>query len=156
MTTIILTDMQRLPPFFLIVSLLVGACSTTSTDFQAWQGKNRVVQGQGGTKKVVDGIDIWTYGEPPQRFQILGIIQDERPGRRRSMADRNEEIVQKAREHGGDGVIMIASESQLTGYYNVGSANTQIYGGSATTFGSGVSIARTRRTATFLVLKYVN
>jgi hypothetical protein len=52
----------------------------TSTDFQSWEGRNSVVEGHGGTRKVVDGMDVWTHGDPPRRFQVLGIIEDERPG----------------------------------------------------------------------------
>jgi hypothetical protein len=39
-----------------------------------------VVQGHGDTRKIVDGMDVWTHGDPPRPFQVLGIIEDERPG----------------------------------------------------------------------------
>jgi hypothetical protein len=39
-----------------------------------------MVQGHGGTRKVVDGMDVWTHGDPPRPFKLLGIIEDERPG----------------------------------------------------------------------------
>ena len=37
-----------------------------------------VREGGYGTRKVVDGVDIWTAGEPPRKYQVLGIINDER------------------------------------------------------------------------------
>ena len=91
--------------------------SCTATDFQAWEGRNSVVEGRSGIKKVVDGMDVWTYGDPPRRFQVLGIIQDERPGGIIPMAQLKHDIVQKARAAGGNAVIFVSSESQLAGYY---------------------------------------
>ena len=58
--------------------LILAGCSTT--DFQTWEGHDSVIEGHGGTKKIVDGMDVWTNGDPPRRFRILGIIDDERPG----------------------------------------------------------------------------
>lgn len=140
------------------IAVIVAALALTgcaSTDYQAWEGRNSVVEGRGGTKKVVDGMDVWTNGDPPRRFQLLGIIDDERPGGIVPMAELKHDIVNKAREHGGDAVIVIASSSQLAGYYTAGSINTQVIGGSATSFGSATSIPITRRTSKYAVIKYV-
>jgi hypothetical protein len=62
--------------FFVTLAFAFASC--TSTDFQAWEGGNFVVQGHGGTRKVVDGMDVWTHGDPPRRFKVLGIIENER------------------------------------------------------------------------------
>jgi hypothetical protein len=98
-----------------LVTLLCVSC--TSTDFQSWEGRNSVVEGRGGTRKVVDGMDVWTHGDPPRRFQVLGIIEDERPGGVILMAQLKHDIVDKARQSGGDAVIFVSSASQLAGYY---------------------------------------
>ena len=45
----------KLAPF---VALAFAFASCTSTDFQSWEGGNSVVQGHGGTRKVVDGMDV--------------------------------------------------------------------------------------------------
>jgi len=55
----------------LLLALAFALASCTSTDFQTWEGGNSVVQGHGGTRKVVDGMDIWTRGDPPRRFKVL-------------------------------------------------------------------------------------
>jgi hypothetical protein len=139
---------------FLSAGLLVLA-GCTSTDFQPWEGKNSVIQGQGGTKKVVDGMDMWTNGDPPRRFRILGIIDDERPGGIIPRAELKHDIVKKARQHGGDAVILISSSSQLAGYYSAGTVNTNFYGTTATSFGSSTTIPITRRASKFAVIKYL-
>jgi hypothetical protein len=48
-------------------------------DYQPLEARAPVVREGGyGTRKVVDGVDIWTAGEPPRKYQVLGIINDER------------------------------------------------------------------------------
>jgi hypothetical protein len=137
----------------LAVSLFCVGC--TSTDFQSWEGRNSVVEGHGGTRKVVDGMDVWTHGDPPRRFQVLGIIEDERPGGLIPMAQLKHDIVQKARQYGGDAVIFVSSQSQLAGYYTAGSASAYGYGNSATAFGSSTTVPITRRSSSYVVIKYL-
>jgi hypothetical protein len=42
-------------------------------EFRKREGGNSVVEGHGGTRKVVDGMDVWTHGDPARRFQVLGL-----------------------------------------------------------------------------------
>jgi len=137
-----------------VISLLCVGCA--STDFQAWEGRNSVIEGHGGTRKVVDGMDVWTFGDPPRRFKVLGIIQDERPGGRLYVAQLNHDIVQKAHEHGGNAVILVSSASQLAGYYTAGSASTYSYGGYGTAFESATTVPITRRSSTYVVIRYLD
>jgi len=139
--------------FVSAVTLLCAACA--STEFQAWEGRNSVVEGRGGTRKVVDGMDIWTFGDPPRRFKVLGIIQENRPGGRIPMAQMKHDIVAKARESGGDAVTLVSSQRQLAGYYTSGEATAYGYGNFASAYGSSTTIPLTRNTATFVVIKYL-
>ena len=100
-------------------------------------------------------MDIWTFGDPPRRLQVLGITQDERPGGLIRMAQLKHDIVQKARQYAGDAVIFASSQSQLAGYYTAGSASAYGYGNSATAFGSSTTIPITRRSSTYVVIKYL-
>lgn len=136
-----------------ISAVLISGCST---DFQAWEGRNKVIQGQGGTRKVVDGIDVWTNGDPPRGFRIIGIIDDSRPGGIIPMANLKHDVAKAVRQHGGDAVIVLSSESQLQGYYTISNATTNVYGRSATTFGSSTTFPATRRFSKFMVIKYVD
>jgi hypothetical protein len=126
--------------FALFAVLAFAFASCTSTDFQTWEGGNSVVPGHGGTRKVVDGMDVWTHGDPPRRFKVLDIIEDERPGGMIPMAQLKHDIVQKARQSGGDAVIFVSSASQLAGYYTASSASAYGYGNSATAFGSSTTV----------------
>ena len=115
-----------------------------------------MVEGHGGTRKVVDGMDIWTHGDPPRRFKVLGIIEDDRPGGIIPMARLKHDIVQKARANGGNAVIFVSSASQLAGYYIAGSASAYSYGNSATAFGSSTTVPITRRSSTYVVIRYLD
>ena len=99
--------------FLLLVTSLCVSC--TSTDFQSWEGRNSVAEGRGGTRKVVDGMDVWTHGDPPRRFKVLGIIEDERPGGVIPMAQLKHDIVDKARQSGGDAVILFPAHHSWRG-----------------------------------------
>ena len=142
--------------FALLLVVLLLCVSCTSTDFQSWEGRNSVVEGRGGTRKVVDGMDIWTHGDPPRRFKVLGIIEDERPGGIIPMARLKHDIVQKVRANGGNAVIFVSSGSQLAGYYTAGSARAYSYGNSATAFGSSTTVPITRRSSTYVVIRYLD
>jgi hypothetical protein len=124
--------------------LLLAFASCTNTDFQTWEGGNSMVQGHGGTRKVVD---VWTHGDPPRRFKVLGIIEDERPGGMIPTAQLKHDIVQKARQNGGNAIIFVSSASQLAGYYTASSASAYGYGNSATAFVSSTTIPITRRSS---------
>lgn len=139
-----------------VLAAVIVAAGCSSTDFQAWEGRNSVIEGRGGTKKIVDGVDVWTNGDPPRKFQILGIIEDERPGGIIARAELKHDIAKKARQHGGDAVILVSSSSQLAGYYSSSSVSTQFYGRSAESFGSGVTVPITRRSSKFIVIKYLD
>jgi hypothetical protein len=139
--------------FLLIVAVAFVGC--TSTEFQSWEGRNSVVEGRGGTRKVVDGMDVWTHGDPPRRFQVLGIIEDNRPGGIIPMAQMKHDIVAKARQSGGDAVILVSSQSQLAGYYTSGSATAYGYGNFASAYGNSTTVPLTRHTAAFVVIKYL-
>lgn len=142
--------------FAVIAALTLLLTGCTNTDFQAWEGGNAVVQGHGGTRKIVDGMDVWTHGDPPRRFKVLGIIEDERPGGMIPMAQLKHDIVQKARQNGGNAVIFVSSASQLAGYYTASSASAYGYGNSATAFGSSTTVPITRRSSTYVVIRYLD
>ena len=147
--------MQPFNRFLFLLVIAVTAVGCSNTEFQSWEGRNSVVEGRGGTRMVVDGMDVWTYGDPPRRFQVIGIIQDNRPGGIIPMARMKHDIVAKARQSGGDAVIVASSQSQLAGYYTSSSATAYGYGNSASAYGSSTTVPLTRHSATLVVIKYL-
>jgi hypothetical protein len=46
--------------FLLLLGVTSLFLSCTTTEFQSWEGRNSVVEGRGGTREIVDGMDVWT------------------------------------------------------------------------------------------------
>ncbi len=91
-------------------------CATT--EYKQFEGKETVFEGKGGAKVVVDGIEIWGNGDPPRKFKVLGIIDDNRPGELIPMAQLRGDMVKKAREARGDAIIQLNNQSQIASYYS--------------------------------------
>jgi hypothetical protein len=117
-----------------VLCVLVAGCA--STNYSAFEG-GRVVEGTGGTKKTVDGIDIWNNGSPPRKFKVIGIIDDSRRQTLIGMAGYEGALVKKAKEVGGDAIIILDAHSEIVGYYNSGGSGT------ATTTGSAYGVGNT-------------
>lgn len=137
------------------IALLVLLAGCASTQFKAYEGRGNVVEGKGGTRVVVDGMDIWENGDPPRKFKLLGLIEDERPGGIIPMGQLQGDIVKKAREAGGHAVIKINSQSQIMGYQTSGFASAHTLGSTTRVTGSATTIAARKNFATFAVVQYL-
>jgi hypothetical protein len=148
--------------FIVLLATLALFLSGCVTDYYAYQGGAPMI-GQGGASKRVDGIDIWLVGAPPRKFQIIGYIEDSRPGGPIPMARRNAKLAEVAKQQGGDGVLIQSDAAQYMGSVTTGNAYTtmsgNLYGngfnGSAFTTGTSVSAPRIRREGRFFVIKYL-
>lgn len=115
--------------------------------FAAYEGANSVVTGTGGTKVVDEGIDWWTAGDPPRKFQILGVITDERRDKPLSgKAIGSKSIAKKVNEVGGNAVIVHNQDARASGV--VGFANLS----GASAFGSSKVVNTI--TTQLIVIKY--
>jgi hypothetical protein len=105
------------------LTLVSCASMVTQTQFKEYYGAD-VVQGTGGTKRTLDGIDIWENGAPNRRFKILGVIEDNVLENRgaapntlnilnvasaASLASREKRLVAEAKKHGADAIVYVAS-----------------------------------------------
>jgi hypothetical protein len=135
------------------IALLAGCANT---EYKPFEAKSNMFEGRGGTKVVVDGMEIWDNGDPPRKFKVLGIIDDERPGGIITMSQLRGDMVKKAREAGGDAVVQLSSQSQIAGYYTSGSASAYASGNSATAYGSSTTMPVRRNVAKFAVIKYLD
>ena len=146
-------------------TLLVAGCST---DYQPLESRAPIVrEGGSGTRKVVDGVDIWTSGEPPRKYQVLGIINDERLQAPFEMQRYYHDIAAKVKQAGGSGAIEAYSNSQITAIvsnssttssgtvtaYGAGNVAVGQYSGSSNT--TGWTAAQQNHSARFVVVKYL-
>ena len=58
------------------LAFLVGCAQTNYQQFEGRSGP-QIVEGQGGTKAIVEGYEIWDNGTPPRRYQVLGVVEVE-------------------------------------------------------------------------------
>jgi len=137
-----------------ILLLTLVGCATT--EFKPFEAKVNAFEGRGGTKTVAAGMEIWDNGEPPRKYMVLGFIDDERSGGFIPMASLKSDIVQKAKEVGGDAVIQLSSNSQLAGVYSSGSATAYSSGRSVNAYGSSTAVPIRRNLSKFAVIKYLD
>jgi len=83
-------------------TLLISACATDYHPFV----RPHVVTGSGGEKSPFHGIDLWTAGLPPCRFEVIGSIIDNRPSGALAMCLRGSQIAALAKQKGGDALIL--------------------------------------------------
>ena len=137
------------------VAALGLALSACSTEYMSYSG-SQVMVGQGGASRNVGGIDVWVYGTPNRPYQIVGYIEDSRPGGPPAMAGRLGAVAAQARAAGADGIIINSDTSQFVGTVSSGSFNGWNNGYNFGGSGFGTTTAITRRNSTFLAIKYVN
>jgi hypothetical protein len=137
--------------------LLLTGCTHlpfATTEYKSFEGKlDGVIDGSGGTKAVVDDMDIWYDGEPPRKFKILGFIDDSREGDWIRMLGLQGDMVDEAREAGGDAIVKLNSQSQLARFYSAGGASSSLTTSAA--FASSVAMTNRRHLSKYAVIKYV-
>jgi hypothetical protein len=149
----------------IIMGLLMLGCA--STQYSTYEGGG-VQQGTGGSKIVVEGMEIWNHGTPPRKYRIIGLIDDARRRSLIGMAGYPENLVKKAREAGGDAIILRAHDvyrgTTTTPTYTTASTTGAVYGYGNTATYSGTTTAETQGGDTYVmrdritqaaVIKYV-
>ena len=126
--------------------LSAPAFAQAKIDFAIYEGPPKVATGEGGTKITKNGIDYWTTGTPPRRYQIIGFVQDRRD---ESMdgghAIGSPSISSKVKRAGGDAVI-VESQDEVgkTGGF-----------GSASPFFGFLAMGGSKTVTRMLVIKYL-
>jgi hypothetical protein len=130
----------------LFLAFALAACAHVETSTYEGRGGDKVVEGQGGTKRVDDGIEIWDSGEPPHRYKVIGMSTiadfDNVFGRARIESA----IVAQAKAANANGVILL---DQTGGGQSVGFA-----AGSNGAFAAGGGF--NRKTLRVLLVKYLD
>lgn len=123
-------------------------------DFAVYEGQPVIKTGTGGTKITKHGIDYWTTGEPPRRYQVIGSIQDKRDefwdG---GHAVGSPSIAGKVKKAGGDAVIVL-SEDEAGHSGGISSTSGGASGGLGWLFGLGLS-GGSKTITRMVVVKYL-
>jgi len=139
----------------IIVALSLAALAAPASagkKFMAYEGRDAIRDGVGGTKVTTDGVDFWTTGTPPHRFQVLGIIDDSRgSGWWDGSAVGARSIAKMVREAGGNAALVAGQSRAITGfeYEDNGYSSDPAHG-------SGSARADVIRSTRFVVVKYLD
>ncbi|MGZ4997219.1 MAG: hypothetical protein ACXV8J_05215 [Methylobacter sp.] len=134
--------------------LFLSGCACATTEYKVFEGSRvGVMEGKGGSKVVVNGMEIWDAGEPPRKFKILGFIDDNRKAGwwGEDTTSVREDVVEKARGTGGDALVKINTQFQLSDYYKAGGASVSVYG----SYASPAYGLYNRNFSKYAVIKYL-
>jgi len=127
--------------------LLTSCASVNFTQYRS----SEILQGKGGSIRVIDGVDFWENGEPDQKYKIIGVIDYKGNDAPISNLSMNTKIAKKAKENGGNGVILVSEEKEIRG------STTQF---KPTAFGgtgiNATSVNKIKKLRKFYVIQYVN
>ena len=135
--------------------LLVFACFTltacVTTNYHTWEG-GTVTAGDGGAKRIVDSMEIWISGKPSRKHKVIGYIEDERGAglipRHALFAD----LVEVAKQKGGEAVVLLSSDTEVSGITN----GQGSYNAFTNTVTPGATTVHRKITTKALVIDYID
>lgn len=132
--------------FLLMMVIMVAGCA--QTNFQQYEGRtgSNIVDGEGGTKEIIDGVEYWGSGTPPRRYQILGMVIIEDFDNVFGNQRIRQAIADQVKAAGGDAAIVVdfsgGGQSIGLGFNN--------RGGAASGFAFG------KKSNRYLIVKYLD
>lgn len=144
------------------------SCAHVRQQFAAYDGPQNIIRGDGGTKVVHDGVELWTTGTPPRTYRVIGILTDTRRDQRFSAASFGPDVAAEIRKVGGTAAILISESTQFLGTVSTGQStgttrvtvssfgNISSGYGTSNLVGSSDTIAVSDKTTRLLVVKYLD
>lgn len=132
----------------LAAAAALAGCSTTN--YQAYEGRTaQIIEGQGGTKEVIDGYEIWDNGDPPRRYQVLGVATVEDFDNVFGNQRLRSAIVDQIKAAKGDAAIV---QDGWTQGQSIGGGVA--FSGAKTAYGTGTSTGR--KQIRYRIVKYLD
>ncbi len=127
-----------------VATILFTAPLAAKQTFASYEGNQAVQTGAGGTKVSANGIDYWTSGTPPRRYQLLGVLTDARKDRLFDGDIVGSKSIAKLTLEAGGSAVIVSDQSVKDA-------------GLVATYGNGFAAARTvhRTTTQLLVVRYL-
>jgi hypothetical protein len=110
-----------------LASSPTAALAGAKITFSQYEGVPIIETGQGGTRVQQNGIDYWTTGAPPRRYQVIGVIQDKRDedwDGGHAVGSRT--VAKRVKAAGGDAVVIQSQEEAGGG---AGAGGGGVWGG---------------------------
>lgn len=136
--------------------MTLSACN--SNKVTEWRD-TRTYEGDGGAVETIEGIDVWTVGTPQRKFKVIAYIEhSHRSGGLVGIINSftwKSSVAKKAKELGGDAVILSSQTRQLRGFVGSQSGQATAIGNTATYSGTSQTTAVYSDKARILVARYV-
>lgn len=107
--------MQVIVVSALVLALALTLAACANIDFLPYEGKRNLYEGEGGTKVVVDNIDVWANGTPPRKYSIIGMIVIEVGSRKGDEAVIRSAVASEVKKRGGSAAIQVTNNSSFAG-----------------------------------------
>jgi hypothetical protein len=154
-------SMDKQKTFLVVIAAIALAVATIvqAQEFLPYEGKNAISEGDGGTKKIVDGIEFWADGAPPKQLKLLGYITDRRHKTgllgKISMSNLESDVAKVTKENGGDAVILVSSEAETVGAVGNSAGSARTYGNTTRGSSFGSTSAVQKNNSKYAVVKYI-
>ena len=96
-----------------LFALALSACATV--DYQPYEGRNNLYQGEGGSKVVEGGVEFWANGTPPRRYSILGFVVSEVGSGYGDEAMIRSAVASEVKKRGGEAAILVNNNTSFSG-----------------------------------------
>ena len=97
------------------LTFLVALAGCATVDYQPYEGRNNLYEGEGGTKVTVDGIDFWANGTPPRKYSILGYVVSEIGSGYGDEAMIRSAVAAEVKRQGGSAAIQVNNNTTFAG-----------------------------------------
>jgi hypothetical protein len=84
----------------------VGFAACIQAPIQRYEGSHALREGRGGARESVDGIDIWTRGEPSGPYEVLAYTTVESPAGWIGGRILLSRVAERVRAAGGDAAVI--------------------------------------------------
>lgn len=99
-------------------ALLLAACTTVDYTAFEYRTGSKIIEGEGGSKRLVDGIEIWDAGDPPHRYRILGMIRVSDYDQFSVNTSMLNAVAQQTKLSGGSAAILLTSSGGMRSAVN--------------------------------------
>ena len=103
-----------------LIAFLAASIPALAQEFNKLHTREpMIVEGKGGTMEVVDGIEMWTTGDPPRRYEVIGLINDERRVTglisQKRLKGLPAKLAKIAKANGGDAIVPVSQDERASG-----------------------------------------
>ena len=97
----------------LLFVAFISGCATV--DFQPYEGKTKILEGDGGTKVVEEGIEFWANGAPPRKYTIIGMVTSTVAAGVGDEGIVRSAVAAEVKKHGGNAAIQVTNNTAFSG-----------------------------------------